>query len=145
MNRSHTALVLAKIAAIDNRRLDDPRGNQTPILDAWHESIGDLRYEDCLQAVADHRSESTEWLLPAHIVRRVKEMRAERVRGLSEGDFTPDVGPVNGPDEVQGYLTTLRARRALVVDGVPLEAAIAMVPVPAGVPLSREARRELTQ
>ena len=26
MNRSHTALVLAKIAAIDNRRLDDARG-----------------------------------------------------------------------------------------------------------------------
>lgn len=143
MNRSHTALVLAKVAAIDNRRLDPAvPGEPTPILDAWHEAIGDLRFEDCLTAVAAHRRESTDWLMPAHIVTRVKAMRAERVRGLSDADLTPDIGAVSG-DAGRAYLETLRRRQGLVMDGVSLDEAIALVPVPAGVPLSREARREI--
>lgn len=72
MNIEQAAFVLAKAAALDNRNQSD-----AAIL-AWHEVIGDLDYQDALQAVAVHRRESTEYLMPVHIRRIAEKLRSER-------------------------------------------------------------------
>lgn len=72
MNIEQTAVILAKVAALDNRNDTD-----AAVL-AWHEAIGDLDYRDALEAVAIHRRESTEYLMPAHIRRIAAQLRKER-------------------------------------------------------------------
>lgn len=128
MNRSHTALVLAKIAALDSRSLDDPKGTTTPILDTWHELIGHLRFEDCMQAVTEHRRESTEWLLPAHIITRVKAIRAARIDRIPEADLMRDYGAIESGQSARDYVTALRARTRLLGDGLSLPEVIASTP-----------------
>ena len=128
MNRSHTALVLTKIAALDNRRLDDPHGAETPILDAWHELIGHLRYEDCIQAVTEHRRESTDWLLPAHIITRVKAIRAARISAVAEADLMADHGPIEAGQSAADYVHCLRERTRLVGDGMTVPQVLAASP-----------------
>jgi hypothetical protein len=65
--------VVAKIQLGDNRQVD-----RLVILE-WFDTIGDLNVSDALEAVRLHRRESTDYLVPAHIVRlayRVKDQRA---------------------------------------------------------------------
>lgn len=72
MLKSETAMLLAKAALIDNRNIDQAT------VEAWHEIISDIDYADALQAITNHRRESTEYLTPAHIVAGAKKIRAER-------------------------------------------------------------------
>jgi hypothetical protein len=72
MNLEEIGALLAKAAGYDNRTIG--QGN---IL-AWHEAIGDLRLDDCLQAVTLHHRTSTEYLMPVHIRRHAAEVRRER-------------------------------------------------------------------
>lgn len=72
MTPEQTKLILAKVALVDNRQAD------ITAIAAWHEIIGHLEYVDALQAVTNHRRESTEYLMPAHIVAGAKKIRAER-------------------------------------------------------------------
>lgn len=125
MNRSETALVLAKIAAIDNRRLDDPTGRDTPILDAWHDVIGDLNARDCIEAVRIHRQQSTEWVQPAHIRSIVEDLRWNRIKDIQDGQLTPDL---DGFAPIGEYLATHRARARAIEDGMPMTEAIATIP-----------------
>ena len=127
--------VLTTAASFDRRRVDKPD------IQAWQAAFlarGITSRSDSIRAVAEHYADSTDWLMPAHVIDRVKAMRATRVRGLDDSDFTPDIGRVDGGEDARAYLNTLRARRTLVMDGVPLEEAIARVPRPACVPISRE-------
>jgi hypothetical protein len=83
-----TSRILAKIASMDRRTV-----GETDIM-AWHEVLGDLDPQDCLNAVATHRRESTEWLMPVHVRRIVadivkKRLHAARVAKLREL-VTPD-------------------------------------------------------
>lgn len=119
MKRSETALVLAKIAAIDNRRLDPPDadlGNPmtTPVLSAWHEIIGHLSATDCLQAVLRHRQTSTEWLMPIHVINLVATVRAERVHGITS-ETVAQVFGIDGDDP--HYLAKVQARYGELADG----------------------------
>lgn len=124
MKRSQTALVLAKIAAVDNRRLDPPDADMTPILDSWHEAIGDLGVQDCLDAVRDHRRETTEWLQPAHVRDRVIVMRRARVENVEDIDLVRDVHP-----DDPHWARILQGRRAALLDGLTLDQAKA-IPAP---------------
>ncbi len=72
MNLEETGAVLGKAAAFDNRTI-----GQASLL-AWHEVLGDLDLGDCLDAIAQHHRESTEYLMPAHIRRRALKLRADR-------------------------------------------------------------------
>jgi hypothetical protein len=125
MKRSETAFVLARIAAIDNRRLDDPSGPDFPILESWHRLIGDLRYADCIEAVDTHRKASTEWLQPAHIREIVREIRGARTARVQIADLTGDVDPRDG----RAYLATYRHRIAAMADGLTMDQANAL-PLP---------------
>lgn len=61
--------ILAKAAAYDRRTV----GKADTL--AWHEALSDLDLDACLDAVAAHYRQSTEWLMPAHVRRLVDEAR----------------------------------------------------------------------
>lgn len=62
MKKSEMALVLAKAAAYDARTLSEYD------VEAWYECVGDLNFKECMQAVTEHYRDSTERLMPAHLV-----------------------------------------------------------------------------
>ena len=124
MKRSETALVLAKIAIGYNRRLDPPDARDTPILDFWHEQIGDLDLRDSLTAVRDHFRNSGEYLRPVHVRSAVKEIRWSRIAGINDGDLTLDLDP-DAP--IGDYLATTRARASAIEGGMPIPQAIATI------------------
>lgn len=120
MKRSETALVLSRIAAIDNRRLDPPDSDindpmSMPVLNGWHELIGDLDARDVLAAVANHRRTSGEYLTPFHVIKGVKAIREARLKvGPSSGELMADVDP-NLPG--LEYNRIYRERIKMVADG----------------------------
>ena len=85
MNNSQVAAVLAKIQLGDNREIDA----QGIVLREWHESIGDLKFEDAIEAVRLHRRESTAYLTPNHI--RVGAVRARDAREREERKRRPAI------------------------------------------------------
>ena len=110
MNIEQTAVVLAKVAALDNRNDTD-----AAIL-AWHEVIGDLDYQDALRAVAIHRMNSTDYLMPAHIRAIVAGLRKERgERGAKDQrareleDYAAQAGPLaDRSAEIQDFVHEVR-------------------------------------
>jgi|SRR5690606_16866239 len=105
MNLSDTAKVLALISAVDRRVVDEAT------VAAWHDLIGDLPLQDCLEAVRAHRRESTEYLVPAHVRRRVVAVMADRVARVG------DPLPLADPDDVAAYQAARKAARAQVASG----------------------------
>lgn len=79
MDIVETGTVLAKIQAFDNRNVDDP----TQI--AWQEILAPYMLRDGLAAVTDYFKHNTGWIMPAHIVERVRGMELERVRAFKNG------------------------------------------------------------
>lgn len=78
MNIAETHDLLTLIATYDNRRFDD-----AAVL-AWAEIVSDVPFADGRQAVVRHFSESTAWLMPAHIRRFAAEFEHERRRANRE-------------------------------------------------------------
>lgn len=74
MNRSETAVLLAKVSAFDQRTV-----GEADVL-AWHDVLGDLDLADALAAVSGHYRDSTDRIMPADVRRGVRELRAERRR-----------------------------------------------------------------
>lgn len=69
MNRTEVGQLLALAALVDNRTV-------TPeACLMWHELTGAIPYQDAVEAMHAHYRESTDWLMPAHVVRRVTSMR----------------------------------------------------------------------
>lgn len=73
MNYAETAEVLGAIALYDARHVDEAT------IRAWHKMLHGFTLPDCLAAVEAHFRESTDYLLPAHIIRRVKSTRSRRL------------------------------------------------------------------
>lgn len=79
MNLEAIARVLARVAAYDRRTVG--RADVA----AWHDALDDLDEDACHRAVVAHYRDSTEWLMPAHVRRRVEaDARAESERRHSE-------------------------------------------------------------
>lgn len=94
MNRQELAAVVAKVKLGDNREVNDL------VLREWFDTIGHLRADDAMQAVTMHRQESTDYLMPAHIirnVRRVIDARVDAQKALDgrSDDFQGDPKPEN--------------------------------------------------
>lgn len=64
--------MLAKIQLGDSRTVD------VLVLNEWVDSIGFLPFQDTIAAVTLHRRESTDYLLPAHLIRNVKRIQERR-------------------------------------------------------------------
>ena len=113
MNNSQVAAVLAKIQLGDNREIDD----KGIVLREWHESIGDLRFEDAIEAVRLHRRESSAYLTPNHV--RVGAQRARDAREREERKRRPAIESkpitldrVKFEAETQAAIEALRAQKA---------------------------------
>ena len=129
MNRAETAVILAKIASGDNRRIDPPptpgQSWHTPILDEWCAWIGDLDARDAAAAVDAHRRESTEYLTAAHIRARVTAIRRARVAAAGGVMALADgLGHLTG----KAYTQALSARRDAVASGAPVAEALQITP-----------------
>lgn len=46
---------------------------------AWHRAVGDLDFLDAQDAVIAHYTQTTDWLMPAHVIKGVKAIRAARL------------------------------------------------------------------
>lgn len=124
MTPEETGKLLATCATFDRRKV----GPLDVI--AWHRVLGDLRYADCDTAVLAHYGESAEWIMPAHVRERVREIRDERLR-LTE--MPPP--PRELADDPAAYRAALRAAELAIADGRDPHQAMAVI--------GRRARREL--
>ena len=68
MNKQECAKVLAKIQLGDNRQADKLT------LEEWFDTIGHLPFGPAIEAVRLHRQESTDYLMPAHVIRNVRRL-----------------------------------------------------------------------
>lgn len=99
MNIAETAKVLTLAAAVDRRLVDEVT------IAAWHDLIGHLDFTDACEAVRVHRRRSAEYLLPAHVVAGVRDIRRARLAAC------PDPLPDVDPDDVAAFQA---ARRRLI-------------------------------
>lgn len=72
-------MVLAKIQAFDNRNVDDA----TVI--AWQEVLEPHTVQDALAAVSAYFRVSSSWIMPAHIVERVRAVEDARTYDFKNG------------------------------------------------------------
>lgn len=125
MNAEQAGQVLAKCASYDRRKT----GDSDTI--AWLQVLGDLAYDDCIAAVIAHYSETTDWIMPAHIRNRVKEIRKQRIQ---DADVPPP--PPELLDDTAAWCAAVRAAATAVADGRDPEAAMQAI-------ATRSRRREL--
>lgn len=92
------------MALWDNRKTDEAD------IIGWLKVIGDLRYEDCEQAIITHYKTSTDRIKPAHIREEVTRIRNDRAAGVRIPDLPP------GLDEA-GQRAALLAARVAAGDG----------------------------
>ena len=124
MTLEETVDLLTAAAAFDRRTV----GEADAI--AWHAAIGDLRFEDCRTAVVAHYTETTDWLMPAHVREGVRKIRDQRLR---ETEIPPP--PREIADDPGAYCAALRAAELAIADGRDPQQAMAAV--------ARQVRREL--
>ena len=133
MNVEEAGKLLALAALYDNRKVG------VPDVMAWHRAIGDLPYADAEAAVVEHYgSDSTERLMPGHIRRRVKAMRADRLAR------TPlPAPPAEVADEPGRYKRVIAANVERIADGLSVQRAIgAGAPLPGDPPAEWQQARE---
>lgn len=111
LTRNDVIDILKAVAAGDRRTA----GEADIIL--WRAALqvgGVESKQDALQAVAEHFAMSTDWLMPAHVVTRVKAIRRARVAQIDEADgIVPNVDP----DDVPAFQAERRAILAAAADG----------------------------
>jgi hypothetical protein len=101
----------------------------------WHDLLGDLRLEDCREAVTAVARRQP-FVSPAEIREEVKRIRADRIGPAGPG-LSP-VPPAADPDDDKAYRAELRAQRARTADGIePLPAINAAPADPEGNPHAR--------
>lgn len=71
--------MLAKIQAFDNRNVSDET------IMAWHEVLAPHTVGDALEAVTDYFKANTGWIMPAHVVDRVRAVEKRRIDAFKDG------------------------------------------------------------
>lgn len=117
MDHSQVALLLGLASTRDYRKI-----GETDVM-AWHQDIGDLDFEDASLAVSLHYRESTDRIMPAHVRRLVRQIRAERRRvektsaplALASGfetDWDRDARTKRGMSKIAPVMEAIRQRMA---------------------------------
>ena len=113
MTIDETIDLLTAAAAFDRRTV----GKADAV--AWHTVVGDLPLDDCLAAVRGHYTDTTDWLMPAHVRQRVKAMRRDRIdRAI------PAAPPAEVADAPGRYKAALEAGIRRIADGRSMYRAI---------------------
>lgn len=106
MKLSETGELLALISAYDNRNFN----KETTA--AWYDLLGKYTLAEARHAAKKHYNESTEWLMPAHIVRIIKAERKARLARVGTIALNrADMG------DVTGELTTTREITHAIASG----------------------------
>lgn len=110
MNLSETARLLATVAAYNNRTVGEAD------VEAWQAVLSDVALPDATQAVRRHYAENTEWMMPAHVRRLVRDIVREReVSPWAPGQYgTPRAEAV--PEVATGQRLALSDLPAAVAD-----------------------------
>lgn len=95
--------LLTLMASYDRRHLS--KADVGP----WRAIIGDFQFADAWQAVIDHYTESTEWIMPAHLRQRVSAIRQARLDAA---------GPVEIPEDLADHPVEARAWKQAAVDAI---------------------------
>lgn len=103
MNLRQTGELLAYLSAFDGRHFNEYTAG------VWHEVIGEYTLTECKNAAKEHYSESSSWLMPAHITAKITETRRERLRAIGT------VPRVNQADETRSDAHYLLKRIAKAV------------------------------
>lgn len=84
MKHSEAALLLAKMTAYDRRTVGQPD------VEAWADAMtrASIDLADAVECVAQHFQETNDWLMPNHIIERVRLIRRRRV---AECKIVPEV------------------------------------------------------
>jgi len=102
MTPAEVAALFAIDAGFSNRKPDET--GETAKL--WARVLCDVSWADATEALAGHYRDSDEWLMPKHILDRVKRIRAKRI-----ADHPPLVPPPGLSDaEERAWLATARRR-----------------------------------
>lgn len=83
MNLPETANLLTAMAAFDRRTI-----GEADVI-AWQAVLPDAAFEDCLEAVKQHYAEETEWMMPAHVRRAVRDMVSQREAAARATGWAP--------------------------------------------------------
>ena len=113
MTIEETVDLLTVAAAYDRRTV----GEGDAI--AWHAAIGDLPLDECRAAVIGHYADSTDWLMPGHVRKRVKAMRDARI-----ARSIPAAPPAELADDPGRYRAELKAQIRRIADGRSMDRAI---------------------
>ncbi len=117
MTPGETTRLLAACALYDYRPVEKADGL------AWHHVIGDLDFEDAMEAVRRHYAESTDRMMPAHVRQGVKAIRAERRRlEPSEARALPSKFETDMNRQVRMAAGAAQVREVLAAIGAHLEA-----------------------
>jgi len=72
MNEPEAFKLLTLASARDNRTVDQA------IAKVWAQDLARIDYNDAVEALSLHYSETSDWLLPVHVVRCVTRIRTQR-------------------------------------------------------------------
>ncbi|MBN6058320.1 hypothetical protein JYK22_40745, partial [Nonomuraea sp. RK-328] len=100
-----TGRVLQYIAAADRRTI-----GKTDLL-VWHDAVGDLQFDDVMDAVRRHYRDSIVFLMPAHIRQAVRKARNDRA-----GRAVPAAPPPEITDQPDVYKLHLVRAIAEIAD-----------------------------
>lgn len=98
--------LLTLMASYDRRKVGEAD------VAAWYAAMGDLAFSDSRDAVIAHYRDSTEWIMPAHVRRRVAATRQARLDAAGPTEIPQDLA--NRPIEAREWLQ--RTRNA-IADG----------------------------
>lgn len=124
MNQQEAAALLSVAAAFDNRKPDPDAAT------AWALALDGLRFTDCRDAIVAHYKATSEWLMPAMVIARVRTVRDARVKAHGVIATPPDLDP----DDTQTYMRWFAIAHEAVANGDPLPE----VPKLAAVPMPKE-------
>lgn len=112
MTPTEAAALLAVAAGLDNRK------PSAEAAESWAKALGNLPLADCREAVYAHYRESTEWLMPAHVSRRVRAMRTERLKLAGDVQPPASIEAIDDPEQFDvAYRTWLRNVRDRIASG----------------------------
>lgn len=103
MDRTETGILLREVQKFDNRTVTDD------VTVAWHQVLAGVSLPDAMAAHLIFRQESTDYLMPAHLLAIVRRIRSERLeRSVT---VAPDT------DDPELYRRHLAAQRRAIGDG----------------------------
>lgn len=108
MTKAEVARLLTLIAAFDRRTIGETD------VEAWHLILGHLDPADCAEAVREHFTASTDWLMPAHVHRLATAAARRRVGRQKLADREAQIAAENPALDTSD---TGRPLRALMAGG----------------------------